>query len=97
MSVGVILQILGGLSLGAAAIIDTIFRFRMAGKGHRIGLLKSGNFDYREYHKLRRRYGWMAWPVYLMWALYVLGIAFLIAGSFAHFGAHAIRSNQHPP
>ena len=89
-----ILLILGGLSLGVAATMDTIFRFRMARKGHRIGLLKGGNFDYREYHKVRVRYGWSAWPVYLMWALYVLGIAFLIRSSFVHFGTHPMRSNQ---
>jgi hypothetical protein len=96
MSGGVILLILSGLSFGAAATMDTVFRFRMAGKGHRIGLLKGGNVDYREYHKVRARYGWHAWPVYLMWASYILGIAFLIAGSFTHFGTHPTRSNQHP-
>jgi hypothetical protein len=90
-----ILLVLGGLSLGAATIIDTIFRFRMARKGHRIALLKAGNFDYREYHKVRAKYGWQAWPVYLMWALYVLGIAFLIAGSFMHFVTHPTRSISH--
>ncbi len=90
-----IFLILGGLSLVAATILDMIFRFRMAGKGHRIGLMKRGNFDYREYHKFRAKYGWPAWPVYLMWALYVLGIAFLIAGSFMHFGTHPTRLNQH--
>jgi len=96
MNVGVILLTLGGLSLGAATIMDTIFRFRMAGKGHRIGLMKGGNFDYSEYHKVRTKYGWPAWPVYVMWALYVFGIAFLIAGFSMHFGTHPIRSNQHP-
>lgn len=91
-----ILLILAGLSLVAATIMDTAFRFRMAGKGHRIGLLKGGNFDYREYHKVRATYGWLAWPVYLMWALYILGIALLIVRSFVHFGTHPIRSSHRP-
>src|SRR5712664_417792 len=82
-----IFLILGGLSLVAATILDTIFRFCMAGKGHRIGLMKGGNFDYREYHKVRAEYGWPAWPVYLMWALYVLGIAFLIGIFYAFWHA----------
>jgi hypothetical protein len=91
-----IFLILGGLSLVAATILDITFRFSMAGKGHRIGLMKGGNLDFREYHKVRTKYGWPAWPVYLMWALYVLGIAFLITGFFAHFGMHPTRLNQHP-
>ena len=87
---------MGGLPLVAATVLDTTFRFRMAGKGHRVGLMKGGNLDYREYHKVRATYGWPAWPVYLMWAWYVLGMVFLIAGSFLHFGSHPTRLNQHP-
>ena len=83
-----LLIIFGGVLIGAAAIMDTIFRARMTRAGHRNALLLGGAFNYSEYNRLRTSYGWPGWPVYLMWALVVCGIALLIGGFFAYFGTH---------
>jgi hypothetical protein len=82
------LLIAGGVLLGAAIALDLMFRMRMAELGKWTPLLKGGAFDYSEYHRLRNDQGWAAWPVYLMWALYVCGLGLLIAGFFVHFGTH---------
>ena len=87
-------MILGGILIGSAVILDFIFRLRMTRIGYKWVFLQGGAFNYREYHKVRAQYGWPAWPVYLMWALYVLGIAFLITGFFAHFGTHPTASSH---
>ena len=77
-----------GLALFAfGAILDIIFRERMARLGHKWIFFKGGAFNYREYHKVRRANGWPAWPVYLMWAAYIGGLALLIAGFYSHFSA----------
>ncbi len=81
-----VMLILGGALLGIAAVMDTGFRLRMKRSGYKWAILQGGAFDYREYHKVRREHRWAAWPVYLMWLAVVCGIAFLIAGFFAHFG-----------
>ncbi len=64
----------------------------MASIGHRKALFQGGAFNYAEYHKVRELHGWPAWPVYVMWALMICGIALLIAGAFLHFGTHPIRN-----
>jgi hypothetical protein len=78
----------GFLLIAAGMVLDFIFRFRMTRIGHKWALLKGRAFDYTEYHKVRREHGWAAWPVYLMWAMLIFGIALLIAGFFTHFGTH---------
>lgn len=83
-----IVLILGGVLMFLAAVLDFVFRVRMARTGGRVALILGGAFNYREYHKVRREHGWPAWPVYLMWALTIIGIALLIAGFFLQFGTH---------
>jgi hypothetical protein len=89
---GMVFLILAGILIGAGAVLDCIFRFRMARIGYRKPLLQGGAFNYAQYHQVRERHGWPAWPVYLMWALMICGIALLIAGFFLHFGTHPMRN-----
>jgi len=74
------------IALGSG--MDTIFRLRMGRLGHNWVFLRGGTFSYKEYHQVRSANGWPAWPVYVMWALYISGIALLIAGFFIAFGTH---------
>jgi len=86
--VGIVLLALGGLLIAAATALDFNFRVRMARAGNRNVFIRGGTLNYDEYHAVRGRYGWPAWPVRLMWACYVCGIAFLIAGFFLQSGTH---------
>ena len=70
------------------AVLDFVFRLRIERTGSRVALILGGAFNYRDYHKVRREHGWPARPVYLMWALTIIGLALLIAGFFLHFGTH---------
>jgi hypothetical protein len=79
--------VLGGFLIVAAIVLDSVFKFRMMKMGHKWVFLKGGAFDYREYHKERLKHGWAAWPVNVMWAMWICAIALLIAGFFVHFGA----------
>jgi hypothetical protein len=87
-----LLLVFGGLLIGTAAILDFIFRLRMTRVGHHTALLQGGAFNYAEYHKARNMYDWSAWPVYLMWVLFIGGIALLIGGFFVRFGTHPPHS-----
>jgi len=90
----VLLMISGIFLVGAAAVLDTIFRMRMARAGQPGALVKGGAFNYAEYHKIRSEHGWPGWPVYLMWALIICGIGLLIAGFFIHFGTQPNSGSQ---
>jgi hypothetical protein len=81
-----VMLILGVLFLGVGGVLDSVFRFRMSRVGQRWALLQGGAFDYSRYHRARKEQGWAAWPVYVMWATVICGIALLIAGFFAYFG-----------
>jgi uncharacterized membrane protein len=81
-----IMLVVGVLLIGVAAVLDSCFRFRMGRIGEKWALLQGGTFNYSRYHKARKEYGWAAWPVYLMWASVVCGIALLVAGFFSYFG-----------
>ncbi len=87
------LLVLGGALLLGAVIMDFFFRARMAGKGQWTPLFQGGLFNYAEYHRVRNAQGWAAWPVYLMWALYICGIGLLITGFFVHFGTQPHHSS----
>jgi len=89
-----LLLILGGILIGAATILDSIFRIRMTRIGHRTALLQGGAFNYSEYYRVRNLYGWAVWPVYLMWVLVTCGIVLLIAGFFAKFGTHPLPHDK---
>jgi hypothetical protein len=87
-----IMLVLGLILVGLAAVLDSIFRARMTRIGHKWALLEGGAFDYSRYHRERKQHGWAAWPIYLMWAALICGIALLIASFFTYFGT----SPQHP-
>jgi hypothetical protein len=80
------LLIVGGVLLVAALTLDFAFRMRMVQLGQWSALLQGGAFNYAEYHRRCVDQGWARWPVYLMWVLYICGLALLVAGSFAYFG-----------
>jgi hypothetical protein len=86
-----VMLVFAGISIVAAVVLDSFFKFRMTKLGHKWVFLKGGTFDYKEYHHERLEQGWAAWPVYLMWALWICGLALLIGGSFAHFGTKPPR------
>jgi len=86
------LLVAGGMLLGTALVLDAVFRGRLAAQGHWLPLIKGGAFNYAEYHRLRAEKGWAAWPVYLMWALYVCGIGLLIAGWFVQSGTQPVST-----
>ena len=83
--------VLGGISIVAAMALDSFFKFRMVKLGHKWVVLKGGTFDYKEYHKERLDHWWAAWPIYLMWALMICGLALLIGGFFIHLGTEPTR------
>ena len=86
-----IMLFLGIALIAVGAVFDSFFRMRMKRSGHKWALLEGGAFDYRKYHAERKKRGWAAWPVYLMWASIVAGIALLILGFFTFFGTAPTR------
>jgi hypothetical protein len=79
------LMILGIALIVVALVLDFVFRLRITRTGDKSAMFLGGAFDYRKYHAVRRQYGWPAWPVYLMWALIILGLIFLVTGFFRAF------------
>jgi hypothetical protein len=62
-------------------VADTTVRIRMVRAGHKWAFLLGGLLDYGEYLRLRSKYGWSAWPVYVIWITFPLGVVLtLIAG-----------------
>ncbi len=86
--------ILGILCVSAGGVLDLLFRERMTDLGHKWARLQGGAFNFSQYHKVRREHGWAAWPVYLMWTAYILGIALLMAGFIARFRASSMHTMQ---
>lgn len=85
---GLTMMILGLALMGLAMAFDLYFRVRMLRRQYRRTLFRGGVFDYKEYEKVRREYGWAGWPVYLMWAIVAFGIAAFIAGFLIYAGTH---------
>jgi hypothetical protein len=89
-----LMLILGLLLIGGAAILDSIFRLRMFRIGRKTALFDGGAFNYSNYRQARAAQGWSAWPVYLLWALLICGMALSIAGFFVQFGTHPLRQTR---
>jgi hypothetical protein len=89
--VSMAMLVLGLMLMGCATVLDFVFRFRMTRIGHPRTLLRGGDFDYAEYHKVRRENGWPAWPVYVMWAMLTCGLALFVGGFIIHFRTHPLR------
>jgi hypothetical protein len=64
----------GILILCCFAALDFFIRMRMKRTGHKWVFLSGGTLNYNDYLRMAKKYGWSAWPVYLMWASFVLGI-----------------------
>ena len=69
-----------GLLCGFVAL-DAFVRLRMKRLGRKWVFLRGGTFDYGEYLKVRAEHGWSAWPIYILWAALVTGLALFLAGS----------------
>jgi len=82
-----ILFILGGVLLAIGGSLDLFFRERMTDLGYKWALLQGGAFNYKNYHTERKKHGWSAWPVYIMWVTMTAGIAMLIAAFVIYFPA----------
>ena len=62
-----VVLVLGALLIGVAAVLDSLFRFRMQRIGEKWALFRGEAFDYSRYHEARKEQGLAAWPVYIMW------------------------------
>jgi hypothetical protein len=81
-----ILVYLGVALMVVGVVLDTFFRGRLRGLGHTTAFMRGGAFDYREYHRVRTKRGWAAWPVYVMWGFYIVGVISLFVGFFVDAG-----------
>jgi len=73
-------EIIGFGLLGVFVALDAFIRFRLKRIGYKWVFLRGGTLDYGEYRKVRGKYGWSIWPVYLLWAALVSGLGFFIVG-----------------
>jgi hypothetical protein len=73
---------LGIAILCVFVLLDLMVRVRMRRIGHKWIFLRGALFDYGEYLKVRSKYGWAAWPVYLLWATFAVGVALAVVGVF---------------
>jgi hypothetical protein len=80
-------QAMGIVFIVVCVVLDTVTKLRMKSIGVKWVFLRGGTFDYREYLNIRKKYGWPAWPVYLIAPTLLLGIFFLILGFVVRYGA----------
>jgi hypothetical protein len=79
------LKIVGLALLCGFVGFDAFVRFKLKSIGRKWVFLKGGTLDYNEYVKVRTTYGWPIWPVYLLWATLISGMALFILGvAFGH-------------
>ena len=78
------LEIIGGALLCVFVVLDAFVRFRLKGIGRQWVFLRGGTLDYGEYLKVRTRYGWSAWPIYLLWGALISGLGLFIVGLLSH-------------
>lgn len=77
------------LLLLASAVLDGFIRIRMRRVGYTWPSFRGG-FSFNQYLAARTRYGWSASPLYLMWVLLIVGIAFFLLG-FVQTGASGYK------
>ena len=61
-----ILMIVGGGLIIAGIGWDMFFRNRLEKLGDKMAIVRGAFFDFRQYHRVRAKLGWAAWPVYVM-------------------------------
>lgn len=79
-----LLKIVGLALLSAFVALDALVRIRMKSIGYKWVFLRGGTFDYAQYLNVRTKYGWSAWPVYLLWASLVSGLPLFVIGCISH-------------
>jgi hypothetical protein len=62
--------------------LDFVIRLRMKRIGKKWAFLLGALFDYGDYLKVRAQYGWAAWPVYLLWSCFIIGVILVVIGTF---------------
>jgi hypothetical protein len=82
-STGRLLFEIGILCLIGFAAMDLLFRILLNRAGYKRAFLR-GHLGYIEYLRMKDRYGYSAWPVYLMWALLVFGIVLVFLAVFKY-------------
>ena len=78
------LKVIGGALLCVFVVLDALVRLRLKGIGRKWVFLRGGTLDYGEYLKVRTKYGWSMWPIYLLWSTLISGIGLFIAGLLSH-------------
>jgi hypothetical protein len=78
---------LGIVILCGFPVMDVFMRLRMRRAGYKGAFVRGGYLSHAEYLRQRSKYGWSAWPVYLMWAMLAVGLTLVILG-VAKFGAN---------
>ena len=78
------LKIIGAALLCVFFVLDVFVRFRLRGIGRKWTFLRGGTLDYSEYLKVRSKYGWSGWPIYLLWSALISGLGLVIVGLFSH-------------
>lgn len=61
--------------------LDVLVRLRMRSIGYKWMFLRGATFDYGEYLKVRAKYRWSPWPVYLLWTALLFGLVLFLVGS----------------
>jgi hypothetical protein len=72
--------LIGAILLGCFLVLDTFIRLKLKSAGRKMVFLRGGTLDYGEYLRARVEHGWPAWPVYLMWFVFVFGLVLIAAG-----------------
>jgi hypothetical protein len=64
--------------------MDFLFRILLRRAGHKRAFIR-GFLSYSEYLRMKDKYVWSAWPVYVMWAVLGLGIV-LVTVAISKYG-----------
>jgi hypothetical protein len=71
----------GFMGAGGALWFHVLLQLERVGLGSYAVFKFGGNWGIpAEYLKVRKKYGWPGWPVYLMWPCYIVGVVCLVVG-----------------
>lgn len=73
---------LGVLLIGSSSAIHYYLYLRLRGTGKHYVAFNLLERVSKDYLRNRTKYGWPAWPVYLMWALLACGLIVFVIGVF---------------
>ena len=69
------------LALAGSAVmgvLDVVVRRRLTKVGEQSRPFQGGLFNHAKYLRLRKRYHWSEWPVYLIWVIWLTGIVLVL-------------------